>query len=208
MPAATTTTKQPDPPPLKIKCTDTKCSADLHYFRLTKKMKAQGVPPKCPDCNTELAKDEDMSGRDISRAEETFKRLRREYIRHHFWHVELDQKALNYAKRKGKTSLKEAVRRRLHTSVGAGTDAWDGRQTPKENNPIFYAQHATATCCRKCMEKWHNVSRDEPLEEKDLEYFARLVDLYLDERLPDLAEEGQKVPAIRKAAKTETKDGN
>ena len=29
----------------------------------------------------------------------------------------------------------------------------DGKQTPMRNHPIFVAQHATATCCRGCLEK-------------------------------------------------------
>ena len=35
----------------------------------------------------------------------------------------------------------------------------DGKQTPFRGNPIFVAQHATATCCRKCLEKWHGITR-------------------------------------------------
>jgi len=27
----------------------------------------------------------------------------------------------------------------------------DGKQTPMKNHPVFIAQHATATCCRKCL---------------------------------------------------------
>lgn len=29
----------------------------------------------------------------------------------------------------------------------------DGRQTPYRGHPVFVAQHATATCCRGCLEK-------------------------------------------------------
>lgn len=43
----------------------------------------------------------------------------------------------------------------------------DGRQTPYRGHPVFVAQHATATCCRTCLERWHQIpggrelSRDE-----------------------------------------------
>lgn len=33
----------------------------------------------------------------------------------------------------------------------------DGRQTPMRGHPVFVAQHATATCCRGCLEKWHGL---------------------------------------------------
>lgn len=29
----------------------------------------------------------------------------------------------------------------------------DGKQTPMRGHPVFIAQHATATCCRGCLEK-------------------------------------------------------
>jgi len=31
----------------------------------------------------------------------------------------------------------------------------DGKQTPMPGHPVFIAQHATATCCRGCLAKWH-----------------------------------------------------
>ncbi len=33
----------------------------------------------------------------------------------------------------------------------------DGRQTPMRGHPVFVAQHATATCCRGCLNKWWKV---------------------------------------------------
>jgi exodeoxyribonuclease V alpha subunit len=35
----------------------------------------------------------------------------------------------------------------------------DGRQTPMRGHPVFKAQHATATCCRGCLEKWWKVPK-------------------------------------------------
>ena len=36
----------------------------------------------------------------------------------------------------------------------------DGKQTPTKGHPVFVAQHATATCCRECIRKWHKFSRE------------------------------------------------
>jgi hypothetical protein len=33
----------------------------------------------------------------------------------------------------------------------------DGKQTPWRGHPVFVAQHATATCCRSCLAKWHGI---------------------------------------------------
>jgi predicted Fe-S protein YdhL (DUF1289 family) len=35
----------------------------------------------------------------------------------------------------------------------------DGRQTPFRGHPVFVAQHATATCCRGCLQKWHGIAK-------------------------------------------------
>ena len=33
----------------------------------------------------------------------------------------------------------------------------EGKQTPMRGHPVFIAQHATATCCRECIRKWHKM---------------------------------------------------
>jgi hypothetical protein len=44
------------------------------------------------------------------------------------------------------------VRERLSKTV-----EHDTKQTPYHGHPVFIAQHATATCCRKCLFKWHRI---------------------------------------------------
>lgn len=39
----------------------------------------------------------------------------------------------------------------------------DGRQTPYRGHPVFVAQHATATCCRSCLERWHGIPKGRAL---------------------------------------------
>ncbi len=65
---------------------------------------------------------------------------------------------------------------------------WDGRQTPFTGNLIYYAQHATATCCRKCAEEWHGINRDRPLTKEEINYMVDLIMLYIKKRVPDLPE--------------------
>ena len=43
----------------------------------------------------------------------------------------------------------------------------DGKQTPFRGHPVFIAQHATATCCRGCLAKWHEIPRGEALTDAD-----------------------------------------
>ena len=39
----------------------------------------------------------------------------------------------------------------------------DGKQTPMRGHPVFVAQHATATCCRGCLAKWHGIPQGRPM---------------------------------------------
>ena len=51
----------------------------------------------------------------------------------------------------------------------------DGRQTPMRGHPVFIAQHATATCCRGCLAKWHRIAAGKPLDSDEVEYVLAVV---------------------------------
>ena len=55
----------------------------------------------------------------------------------------------------------------------------DGRQTPMRGHPIFIAQHATATCCRGCLEKWHRIPRGRELSDDEIEYVLAVLSRWL-----------------------------
>jgi len=57
----------------------------------------------------------------------------------------------------------------------------DGRQTPMRGHPIFIAQHATATCCRGCLEKWHRIPRGRPLTEEEVDYVLGVLARWISE---------------------------
>jgi predicted Fe-S protein YdhL (DUF1289 family) len=43
----------------------------------------------------------------------------------------------------------------------------DGRQTPWRGHPVFVAQHATGTCCRGCLAKWHGIEAGRALSDEE-----------------------------------------
>jgi hypothetical protein len=55
----------------------------------------------------------------------------------------------------------------------------DGRQTPMRGHPIFIAQHATATCCRGCLEKWHRIPRGRPLTDEEINHLLVVLERWL-----------------------------
>ena len=64
----------------------------------------------------------------------------------------------------------------------------DGRQTPMRGHPVFKAQHATATCCRGCLEKWHRIGRGHALTEAEQTYVVEMILGWLRDRAGDLTE--------------------
>jgi len=186
------------PPPLDIKCTSSDCGNNLHCFKQLKRM----LPEQrgcCRTCGADLVDWTRVHRRDETDVAHTFTALQREMIRHYFFHKQIDQDAMRHAKRKGRTRLKEAVRDRLRKYLAPAEPPWDGRQTPLKGNTIYYAQHATATCCRTCLEYWHDIPKGRSLTSKEFEYCASLIDLFIDEKLPDLADDPVKVPLRRRA---------
>ena len=51
----------------------------------------------------------------------------------------------------------------------------DGKQTPMKGHPVFIAQHATGTCCRSCLEKWHHISKNKNMTEDDIKYVVDII---------------------------------
>lgn len=51
----------------------------------------------------------------------------------------------------------------------------DGKQTPLKGHPVFIAEHATATCCRGCLFKWHHIKKDKELSELEVRYIVNVI---------------------------------
>lgn len=182
---------------LEITCTSSNCESGLHCFRATRKMKEMNQRGRCRSCGVALIDWERLHRRDLRDTQHTFSALRREFFRHHYWHLDIDRRARNHARRKGWNGLSKATRRRLETAIGAAQPFRDGTQTPRHGNSIYYAQHAVACCCRKCLEYWHGIPRGRTLSAEELSYLSDLCMLYLRERMPYLTDHGEKVPPIR-----------
>lgn len=55
----------------------------------------------------------------------------------------------------------------------------DGKQTPMRGHPVFVAQHATATCCRGCLAKWHGIPAGRPLSEREQSHAVAAITRWL-----------------------------
>src|SRR5262249_6199580 len=65
----------------------------------------------------------------------------------------------------------EFIEQRLAPAAPAN----DGKQTPFRGDTIFVAQHATATCCRSCLAKWHRIPQGRRLTVEERSYLGEVL---------------------------------
>ena len=79
---------------------------------------------------------------------------------------------------------REAIRRHAHELIAKrlapAHPAKDGKQTPYRGHPVFVAQHATATCCRTCLERWHGIARGRELSGEERDYVVDVICRWID----------------------------
>ena len=82
---------------------------------------------------------------------------------------------LNYIREKGLDKIKSHACDFIRDRVAPAEPVNDGKQTPKRRHPVFIAQHATATCCRGCIEKWHKFPQHTELTQVEQEYLVSVI---------------------------------
>lgn len=92
----------------------------------------------------------------------------------------LDAKDRAYLEDKGTATVMEHAADFIARRLAPAHPARDGRQTPWRGHPVFVAQHATATCCRGCLEKWHGLTKGQALNATDRAYVLTVIRTWLD----------------------------
>ena len=101
-------------------------------------------------------------------------------------------KDLEYIFSKGLETIKshayDFINQRLRPEVILN----DGKQTPMKGHPVFIAQHATATCCRGCLCKWHKIKQNKQLREEEVEYVVNIIMKWIEKQYNKESEESAK----------------
>ena len=87
----------------------------------------------------------------------------------------LTQKDRDYIAAKGLETIKDHAYQFIISRVTPDFPKNDGKQTPMRGHPVFIAQHATATCCRGCISKWHRIERGLTLNDTEIDYIVALI---------------------------------
>lgn len=97
----------------------------------------------------------------------------------------LDEGDLAYIVKIGLEKVEFHARDFVAERLAPALPANDGRQTPFKGHPVFKAQHATATCCRGCLAKWHHIPKGVALSQTEQDNVVLLIMAWIMERLKD-----------------------
>ena len=87
----------------------------------------------------------------------------------------LNKKMKDYVLEKGMDKIEEHAYDFINKRLKPSFIKNDGKQTPMKGHPVFIAQHATATCCRGCLYKWHKIPKGVELTNKQVDYIVKII---------------------------------
>jgi hypothetical protein len=87
----------------------------------------------------------------------------------------LAPKDRDYTATKGLETIKDHAFDFVNSRIAPDFPKNDGKQTPMRGHPVFIAQHATATCCRGCLHKWHGIEKGRALNAAEVDYVVALI---------------------------------
>ncbi len=80
-----------------------------------------------------------------------------------------------YVREKGLEVIRKHAEDFVEKRLAPAEPENDGKQTPMRGHPVFVAQHATATCCRGCLKKWHGIPQGRELTESEKRYVVDVI---------------------------------
>ena len=87
----------------------------------------------------------------------------------------LKDKDILYIEDKGINKIRNHAYDFVTKRLADTSNVTDGKQTPMKGHPVFIAQHATGTCCRRCLEKWHYISKNKNMTDDDIKYVVDII---------------------------------
>ncbi len=109
--------------------------------------------------------------------EQALSKLDRSRFRSSFY---LTKKEREYVEDKGMETMRRHAQDYVRQKLAPAEPANDGKQTPMHGHPVFKAMHATACCCRGCLNKWYRVPQGRELTESEQERIVNLLMAWLE----------------------------
>jgi hypothetical protein len=84
---------------------------------------------------------------------------------------------------RGMACVREHAAELLAKRLAPAAPHKDGKQTPYRGHPVFVAQHATATCCRTCLHRWHSIPKGRALSTEEHDYVVDVIARWIEREL-------------------------
>jgi predicted Fe-S protein YdhL (DUF1289 family) len=123
---------------------------------------------------------------DGGRLDEVFARLAGSAFRRRF---RLRGDDLAYLRRRGMETVLRHADEMIAARLAPAEPPNDGKQTPMRGHPVFLAQHATGTCCRGCLAKWHRIPKGRELTEDERRYVVSVISRWIEQQERDAPRE-------------------
>ena len=92
----------------------------------------------------------------------------------------LTKKEQIYLEEKGVAVMRRHAEDFVRQKLAPAEPINDGKQTPMHGHPVFKAMHATACCCRGCLNKWYRVPLHRELTESEQQRIVNLLMAWLE----------------------------
>ena len=113
-----------------------------------------------------------------------WERLDRSRFRSRFRLTDADRA---YLALRGWREIEAQARARVMKHLAPAHPEKDGSQTPMRGHVVFLAQHATGTCCRGCLCKWHHIPQGRELTPIQVDYVVGVLVGWLRRQAGDLS---------------------
>ena len=101
-----------------------------------------------------------------------FEKLAKSTFRSRF---KIKEKEKQYIKDKGIDKIRSHAEDFISKRLAPADIPNDGKQSQMRGHPVGIAQHATATCCRGCLEKWHKIPKGRELTQAEQKYVVDII---------------------------------
>ncbi|MBQ4249207.1 MAG: DUF4186 domain-containing protein [Clostridia bacterium] len=112
--------------------------------------------------------------------EQALDKLERSKFRSGF---QLTKKDLEYIETKGMDVMRRHAGDFVRIKLAPAFPVNDGKQTPMRGHPVFKAMHATACCCRRCLNKWYRVPLHKELSPSAQEKIVNLLMAWIERQM-------------------------
>lgn len=92
----------------------------------------------------------------------------------------LTSSEMAYLQEKGRDTVRRHAEDFVRQKLAPAEPVHDGHQTPMKGHPVFKAMHATACCCRGCLQKWYRVPQHRRLTEDEQRRIVNLLMAWLE----------------------------